>query len=174
MIFEHGWDFNFSLGSGESRSLMKELAHVVAREHLRFNTLKLMVCYRNKERMLADSLGANDGITIIYHHDTFPYKYRGRLRVQSILSSVHYVMTLSPDELPLKSLTSPEGLNDFLDSTDKAVLLLEFCGWIPRLLAKGNNKAESDLGMFSLHLFIIILWFYSFWVRVNVIKSKIY
>ncbi|XP_073300237.1 uncharacterized protein [Primulina huaijiensis] len=62
------------------------------------------------------------------------------------LSSVLFVRTLSPDELPLKSLTTPEGLNDSLDSTDKAVLLLEFCGWIPRLLAKGNIKAESDLG----------------------------
>ncbi|XP_073055778.1 uncharacterized protein [Primulina eburnea] len=132
--------------SGESRSLMMELAHAVAREHLRFNTLKLMVLYRNTERILADSLGASHGITIIYHHDAFPYKYRGRLRVQSILSSVHYVMTLSPEELPLKSLTSPEGLNDFLESTDKAVLLLEFCGWIPRLLAKSNIKAESELG----------------------------
>ncbi|KZV45970.1 hypothetical protein F511_10660 [Dorcoceras hygrometricum] len=131
--------------SGESRSLMKELAHAVAREHMRFNTLKLVVLYRNTERLLADSLGANDGITIIYHHDSFPYKYRGRLRVQSILSSVYYVLTISPDELPLKSLNSLEGLNDFLASTDKAVLLLEFCGWTSRLLAKGNPMAESDI-----------------------------
>ncbi|KAK4403157.1 hypothetical protein Sango_1056400 [Sesamum angolense] len=43
--------------SGESRSLMKELAHMVASDEVRFGTLKLMVLYRNVERMLADALG---------------------------------------------------------------------------------------------------------------------
>lgn len=140
-------DFNLCLGSGESKSLMKGLAHVVASDEVRFGTLKLMVLYRNVERMLADSLGATEGITIFYYHNTLSYKYCGRLRVQNILASVHYVMSLSPDELPLKSLTTPEELRDFLHSTDKAVLLLEFCGWTPRFVATNKSMTESDLGM---------------------------
>ncbi|PIN15157.1 Protein disulfide-isomerase [Handroanthus impetiginosus] len=132
--------------SGNSRALMKELAHVVASDEERFGSLKLMVLYRNVERMLADALGATDGITIFYHHNTISYKYGGRLRVQNILSSVHYVMSLSPDELPLKSLTTTEELRDFLHSTDKAVLLWEFCGWTPRLMAMNNTMNESDPG----------------------------
>ncbi|KAL2545650.1 hypothetical protein Fot_14883 [Forsythia ovata] len=129
--------------SGESRSLMKELAHAVASDQDVFANLKLMVLYRNTERMLADVLGATDRITILYFHNSFSYKYLGKLRVQNILSSVHYVMSLPPDELPLKSLTTPEELEDFLDSTDKAVFLLEFCGWTPRLLTKGKNSTEN-------------------------------
>ncbi|KAL0336640.1 UNVERIFIED_CONTAM: hypothetical protein Sradi_4875900 [Sesamum radiatum] len=132
--------------SGESRSLMKELAHMVASDEVRFGTLKLMVLYRNVERMLADSLGVADGITIFYYHNTLSYKYWGRLRGQNILSSVHYVMSLSPDELPLKSLTTPEELSDFLHSTDKVVVVTDFCGWTARLLAANRSMTESDLG----------------------------
>ncbi|KAK6160520.1 hypothetical protein DH2020_003901 [Rehmannia glutinosa] len=132
--------------SGETRSLMKELAHVVASDEAKFGTLKLMVLYRNVEKILANALGVTDGITIFYYHNTVSYKYLGRLRVQNILSSVHYAMSLSPDELPLKSLTTPEELKDFLHSTDKAVLLLEFCGWTPRLLAMNKSMTESVLG----------------------------
>ncbi|CAA2963383.1 Hypothetical predicted protein [Olea europaea subsp. europaea] len=129
--------------SGESRTLMKELAHAVASNQDMFANLKLMVLHRNTERMLADALGATDRITILYYHNSFSYKYSGKLRVQNILSSVDYVMSLPPDELPLKSLTTPEELGDFLDSTDKAVFLLEFCGWTPRLLTKGKNSTQN-------------------------------
>ncbi|KAL0420429.1 UNVERIFIED_CONTAM: hypothetical protein Slati_3065800 [Sesamum latifolium] len=132
--------------SGESRSLMKELAHMVASDEVRFGTLRLMVLYRNVERMLADALGVADGITVFYYHNTLSYKYWGRLRGQNILSSVHYVMSLSPDELPLKSLTTPEDLSDFLHSTDKAVVVTDFCGWTARLLAANKSMTESDLG----------------------------
>ncbi|KAL3655886.1 hypothetical protein CASFOL_000282 [Castilleja foliolosa] len=132
--------------SGETRSLMKKLAHVVASDEVRFGTLKLMVLYRNVERMLANALGSSDGIGIIYYHNAVSYRYQGRVRVQNILSSVHYMMSLSPDELPLKYLTTPEQLDDFIHSTDKAVILLEFCGWTRSLLAINKSMTESDLG----------------------------
>ncbi|GFP95331.1 hypothetical protein PHJA_001677400 [Phtheirospermum japonicum] len=126
---------------------MKELAHVVASDKARFGTLKLMVLYRNVERMLANELGSGDEIGIIYYHNAISYKYQGRVRVQNILSSVHYILSLSPDELPHKSLTTTEQLNDFIHSTDKAVILLEFCGWTRRLLAINKSMTESDLSM---------------------------
>ncbi|KAA8533352.1 hypothetical protein F0562_033115 [Nyssa sinensis] len=130
--------------SGESRSLMKELAHVVTNKQENFGTLKLMLLYRSIERMLADALGATEGITILYFHQSLAYKYQGRLRAQNILSSVHFVMSHFPKEIPLKSLNTPKDLKIFLESTDKALLLLEFCGWTPRLLVKRkNNGTES-------------------------------
>lgn len=146
-------------GSGESRTLMKELAHAVASNQDMFANLKLMVLHRNTERMLADALGATDRITILYYHNSFSYKYSGKLRVQNILSSVDYVMSLPPDELPLKSLTTPEELGDFLDSTDKAVFLLEFCGWTPRLLTKGKNSTQNGFGIFS--CFFLYAYFFA-------------
>ncbi|KAK6796147.1 hypothetical protein RDI58_003848 [Solanum bulbocastanum] len=133
--------------SGESRSLMKELTDVVSHDQGRFASLKLMVLYRSSERMLADAVGADEGITIFYYHHSHSYKYMGRLRVQNILSSVHYVMSLLPEQLPLKILNTPEDLKSFLGSTDKALILSEFCGWTQKLLAKGgNNRSECDFG----------------------------
>ncbi|XP_059279366.1 uncharacterized protein LOC132033403 isoform X2 [Lycium ferocissimum] len=126
--------------SGESRSLMKELADVVSHDQGRFGSLKLMVLYRSSERMLADAVGADEGITILYYHHSHSYKYQGRLRVQNILSSVHYVMSLLPEQLPFKILKTPEDLEIFLGSTDKALILSEFCGWTQKLLAKGFHE----------------------------------
>ncbi|XP_049381610.1 uncharacterized protein LOC125846275 isoform X1 [Solanum stenotomum] len=133
--------------SGESRSLMKELTGAVSHDQGRFALLKLMVLYRSSERMLADAVGADEGITIFYYHHSHSYKYMGRLRVQNILSSVHYVMFLLPEQLPFKILKTPEDLKSFLGSTDKALILSEFCGWTQKLLAKGgNNSSECDFG----------------------------
>ncbi|CAN4123808.1 unnamed protein product [Withania somnifera] len=133
--------------SGESRSLMKELADVVSHDKGRFASLKLMLLYRNSERMLADAVGADEGTTIFYHHHSHSYKYTGRLRVQNILSSVHYVMSLLPELLPFKILRKPEELEIFLGSTDKALILSEFCGWTQKLLAKsGNNSSACGSG----------------------------
>ncbi|XP_047959949.1 uncharacterized protein LOC125205170 isoform X2 [Salvia hispanica] len=130
--------------SGESRSLMKGLAQAVANDEMGLGTLKLMVLYKNVERTLADALGATDGITVFYYHNSLSYRYRGRLRVQSILLSVHYVVQLSPDEKPLKTLTTAEELSIFLHSTDKAVILFDLCGWTPRLLAMNESTIGND------------------------------
>lgn len=133
---------------------MKGLAHSVASDEMGLGTLKLMVLYKNVERTLADALGATDGITVFYYHNSLSYKYWGRLRVQSILVSVHYVMQLSPDERPLKSLTTAEELREFLHSTDKAVLLFDLCGWTPRLVAMNESTTGSDLGMLCFYLLL--------------------
>ncbi|KAH6815330.1 hypothetical protein C2S51_020150 [Perilla frutescens var. frutescens] len=132
--------------SGESRSLMKGLAHAVSNDEMGLGTLKLMVLYKNVEGVLADALGAADGITVFYYHNSLSYKYWGRLRVQNILLSVHYVVSLSPDKQPLKSLSTAEELREFLHSSDKAVLLFEFCGWTPRLVAMNESMSGSDQG----------------------------
>lgn len=97
--------------------------------------------------MLADAVGADEGMTIFYYHHSHSYKYTGRLRVQNILSSVHYVMSLLPEQLPFKILKTVKDLEIFLGSTDKALILSEFCGWTQKLLAKGgNNSSEFGFG----------------------------
>ncbi|EPS64687.1 hypothetical protein M569_10094, partial [Genlisea aurea] len=127
--------------SGESRSLMNELARAFESDEHRFGALKLMVLNGNVERMLADSLGAKGETTIFYHRNALAYKYSGRLRVQNILSSVHYAMSLLPDEIPFKALATPEDLKYFLHSTDKAIVLLDFCGWTQKLLAANGTTS---------------------------------
>ncbi|RAL54630.1 hypothetical protein DM860_001758 [Cuscuta australis] len=133
---------------GESRSLMKALGHALTIEPCKFGSLKLRVLFRNNEKMLADALGANNGISVVYYHHSVYYKYRGRLRAHNILSSIHYVMSLLPEELPLKAVNTPEELKDFLGSTDKALLLFEFCGWTHKVLAsRKNNGTDYRFGL---------------------------
>ncbi|GMP92513.1 hypothetical protein CsSME_00042708 [Camellia sinensis var. sinensis] len=60
--------------SGESRSLMKELTQLVANKQEKFGTLKLVLLYRNRERMLADVIGATEGITILYLEHKIYYR----------------------------------------------------------------------------------------------------
>ncbi|XP_027100033.1 uncharacterized protein [Coffea arabica] len=131
---------------GESRSLEKQLANAVTTQQERFGSLKLMLLYRNTERMLANALGVSesgDAVTIIYFHHSLSYKYRGTLRVQNILSSVHHVMSLLPEHLPLRLLRTSHELRNFLDSTDNTLLLLDFCGWTPGLLARGLSEETN-------------------------------
>ncbi|KAE8725708.1 hypothetical protein F3Y22_tig00008222pilonHSYRG00068 [Hibiscus syriacus] len=132
---------------GESRSLMWEVSRLVADKSTEFDSLKLMFIHRNTEKMLADSIGAWDGITVFYYDHSFSCKYQGKLRARSILNSIHpYMSAASPEELPLKPLNSQEDLKSFLESTDKALILAEFCGWAPKLVAKvKNNGSRTDL-----------------------------
>ncbi|XP_038974492.1 uncharacterized protein LOC103706826 isoform X2 [Phoenix dactylifera] len=147
----HYWILHFCLvilsrllllnrGSGESRSLMNEIAHLVADKKEKLDFLRLMVVYKNSDKMVADVLGATEGITLFYYHHSMSYKYHGRLRLQNILSSIYHFMSLKHGEIPLKPLRSQEDLQNFFESTDKAILLLEFCGWSAKLLHRKNNE----------------------------------
>ncbi|XP_020886415.1 uncharacterized protein LOC9319270 isoform X3 [Arabidopsis lyrata subsp. lyrata] len=128
---------------GESRSLKNEIAQMVqSREE--FGLLKLTVVYRNSEKVLAQAIGAANGITILYYHNSVPYNYLGKLRGSNILSSIHPYLTSTPEELPLKHLKSPKSLKDFLESSDKALLLFEFCGWTTTLLSELKKNVTED------------------------------
>ncbi|KAF8050062.1 hypothetical protein N665_2057s0008 [Sinapis alba] len=128
---------------GESRSLKNEITQLVQRSE-EYDSLKLMVVYRNSEKVLAQAIGAANEITILYYHHSVPYNYRGKLRASNILSSVHPYLTSPPEELPLKHLKSPEGLKDFLESSDKALILFEFCGWTSTLLSELKRNVTED------------------------------
>lgn len=138
--------------SGESRSLMKEVAHAVSdRQQEEFRSLKLMFMFRNMEKMLADAIIAaasappneEEETTILFYLHSVSYKYRGPFRALNILSSLlPYISNSnsSSNQPQLPLLNTPDHLNSFLASTDKALLLLEFCGWTPKLLANHNTN----------------------------------
>ncbi|CAA7036520.1 unnamed protein product [Microthlaspi erraticum] len=128
---------------GESRSLKKEITQMVQISD-EFGLLKLMTVYRNSEKTLAQAIGAANGITILYYHHTVPYNYNGKLRASNVLSSIHPYLTSTPQELPLKHLKSPRSLKDFLESSDKALILFEFCGWTTTLLSELRKNVTED------------------------------
>ncbi|XP_018492604.1 uncharacterized protein LOC108862844 isoform X4 [Raphanus sativus] len=128
---------------GESRSLKNEITQLVQSSD-EYGSLKLMVVYRNSEKALAQAIGAANEITILYYHHAVPYNYRGKLRASNILSSVRPYLTSPPEELPLKHLKSQESLKDFLESSDKALILFEFCGWTSTLLSELKRNVTED------------------------------
>lgn len=132
---------------GESRSLMKDVSRMVA-ERQEFGSMKLMFVYRSTEKTLANAIGAGDGISVFYYHHSVAYRYRGKLRAQNVLHSILQYLAVSPEELPLKRIESQDDLKLFLESKDRVLLLGEFCGWTPSLMAKvKSNGSEDDLGI---------------------------
>ncbi|KAL6187321.1 hypothetical protein ACLB2K_038721 [Fragaria x ananassa] len=139
--------------SGECRSLMRHVAKLVTDRPGDFSSLKLMVLHRNTEKMVATAIGAAlewEEITVLYYRNSVSYKYGGRLRANNILASIRPYLSVLDEELPFKSLKSPEELKAFVDSTDKALVLFEFCGWTPKLMArrKINGTDHSGFGEF--------------------------
>ncbi|KAG2271330.1 hypothetical protein Bca52824_065885 [Brassica carinata] len=128
---------------GESRSLKNEITQLVQSDS-EYDSLKLMVVYRNSEKVLAQAIGAANEITILYYHHAVPYHYRGKLRASNILSSLHPYLTSPPQELPLRHLKSPESLKAFLESSDKTLILFEFCGWTSTLLSELKRNVTED------------------------------
>jgi len=124
---------------------MRDLSHKLEKEHDKYRPLKLMVVHQNFDKVLAKSLDADEGITVLCYHHAVSYRYQGSLRAQDILSSVHYLTSTASKELPLKRLNNSEDLDMFLASTDMAILLVESCGWTAKLLMEhyGNETLQG-------------------------------
>lgn len=135
--------------SGEARTLMKQLGRLVADQPEKYGHLKLMVVYKNSQKMIADMLGAAEDITLYYYHQSTSYKYAGRFVAEKILYSLNYFMSLRSEEVPLKPLNTKKELEYFLNSTDKAVLLIELCGWSSQLLHKRIAKKITSALLYS-------------------------
>jgi hypothetical protein len=52
-------------------------------------------------------------------------------------------MSLKHGEAPFVPLHTKEEVEAFIQSTDKAVLLSEFCGWFTRLASGGSNTSSG-------------------------------
>ncbi|KAJ4822825.1 hypothetical protein Tsubulata_015827 [Turnera subulata] len=136
--------------SGESRALMRDVTDAIVSKEEEFGSLKLMYMHRNSEKMLADAIGASatEGLTVLYYHSSLSYRYKGKLNARNILSSIRPYLPISNEDIPLKRLSSVEEVNEFVKSTDKAVILHEFCGWTAKLLAE-VKKNESEIAVDS-------------------------
>ncbi|CAL4917235.1 unnamed protein product [Urochloa decumbens] len=125
---------------GESRALMADIQHLVGSDE-ELGHLKLMAVYRNSEKLLTDAIGATEGIKVVYYQRSMQFKYQGKLRARDILSSVRYIMSLKHEEAPFVVLHTKEDVETFIESTDKAVILYETCGWFTRLAYGGSNQS---------------------------------
>lgn len=122
---------------------MAEIGHLVSTDEQELGRLKLMVVYRNSEKLLSDAIGAAEGTKFIYYRQSTPFKYQGKLRARDILYSIRYTMSLKHEEAPFVPLHTKEDVEAFIQSTDKAVILSEFCGWFTRLASGGSNTSSA-------------------------------
>jgi hypothetical protein len=132
-----------------------------------FGRLKLMVVYRNSEKLLTDAIGAAEGIKVVYYQRSMQFKYQGKLRAHDILSAVRYTMSLKHEEAPFEVLHTQEDVETFIESTDKSVILYESCGWFTRLAhgssnqsyeaASSNNHTENGLYIYDFLTYFIQL-----------------
>ncbi|KAG2537396.1 hypothetical protein PVAP13_9NG293200 [Panicum virgatum] len=141
---------------GESRALMADIEHLVGSDE-ELGRLKLMVVYRNSEKLLTDAIGATEGIKVVYYQHSMQFKYQGKLRARDILSSTRHIMSLKHEETPFEVLHTKEDVETFIESTDKSIILYESCGWFTRLahghagsnqtyeVASSNNHTENGL-----------------------------
>ncbi|KAG2537384.1 hypothetical protein PVAP13_9NG293200 [Panicum virgatum] len=139
---------------GESRALMADIEHLVGSDE-ELGRLKLMVVYRNSEKLLTDAIGATEGIKVVYYQHSMQFKYQGKLRARDILSSTRHIMSLKHEETPFEVLHTKEDVETFIESTDKSIILYESCGWFTRLahghagsnqtyeVASSNNHTEN-------------------------------
>ncbi|CAD6212958.1 unnamed protein product [Miscanthus lutarioriparius] len=125
---------------GESRSLMADIERLVGSNE-ELGRLKLMVVYRNSEKLLTDAIGAAEGINVVYYQCSMQFKYQGKLRAHDILSAVRYIMSLKHEEAPFEVLHTQEDVETSIESTDKSVILYESCGWFTRLAHGGSNQS---------------------------------
>lgn len=127
---------------------MNDISLVISNKPHEFPDLKLMFMHLSKEKTIVDSIGVNvDGmITVVYFHYSVAYKYTGRLSAKSILSSFHHYVSVAPEEVPFRVLDSPRDFATFVDSADETMVLVDFCGWTPKLIAKSKKLNGTQNG----------------------------
>lgn len=132
---------------------MNDISHVISNKPQEFQNLKLMFMYINNEKALTDSIGVSvDGmVNVVYFHHSVGYKYSGRLSARNVLNSVHRYVNVAPEEVPFKVIDSGKDFATFVDSADVSIVLVDFCGWTQKLLAKSKKFNGTHNGTIGLH-----------------------
>lgn len=99
--------------SGESRALRNDLVQLMKYMHEQFQRLRLMLIYRNVEKLLGDVLVGDKEVNLVLYREAVPFKYSGKLSAQTILTSVWHAMSIPSGDLPFKQLNTLEDLEFF-------------------------------------------------------------
>lgn len=132
---------------------MNDISNAISNKPQEFQNLKLMFMYINNEKTLTDSIGVSvDGmVNVVYFHHSVGYKYSGRLSARNVLNSVHGYVNFAPEEVPLKMIDSAKDFVTFVDSADLSIVLVDFCGWTQKLLAKSKKFNGTHNSTIELH-----------------------
>ncbi|KAI5071041.1 hypothetical protein GOP47_0013292 [Adiantum capillus-veneris] len=126
---------------GESRSLMRELSMSLSLDESLHSLIQLRVVYINLDKGLKKIFSERvryPTFTFFWH--STPLKYNGKLRLQNILTAIHRAIRLNLWDLPLKKLETAADLESFIGSTEKAVILFDFCNYTNKIRKSKHHQ----------------------------------
>jgi hypothetical protein len=133
---------------GEGRSLMRQVSRSMMEDPEAFAALQLRFVYIDKDRALLNLLPPtarrSSSLRIYLYHQGTPYFHGGQLTAGHILHAIRHVMHVPDGDLPVQHLQSFDVVKSFMESTDRAFLLLDFCGWAHSIRQKPWQEEEED------------------------------
>ncbi|CAM6124738.1 unnamed protein product [Calypogeia fissa] len=130
---------------GESKRLMQDIGKVVRGDPHSFPGLQLFFVHTNKDRLFGNAiLGDSMPPSFALFRYGTPYKYTGRRSTSSMMASIRQGISVLRSDTVLGRIASPQDLEIFAYSTDKAVVLFEFCGWEMKLQQKHRKTSATD------------------------------
>ncbi|KAH7440252.1 hypothetical protein KP509_04G098300 [Ceratopteris richardii] len=136
--------------SGESRSLMTDLSETLGvNENLHIST-QLRVVYINQDKCLDKFfLQSKRYLAFTFFWYSTPFRYKGKLRAQNILTAINHAVSLKSSDYPFKRLETKSDLDRFRESTDRAVILFDFCNYSDRIKDRHHSKKDKSIQLFA-------------------------
>lgn len=107
--------------------------------------IQLRVVYVNLDKDLGSTLsGKRRSLKLTLYRHAVPYRYKGKVKVHNILAGIRHVISVSSVDLPFQRLDSFSELDTFMESTDKTVILFDFCNWAQKLGQKKQLKVPEE------------------------------
>ncbi len=127
---------------------MRQVSRSMMEDPEAFAALQLRFVYIDKDRALLNLLPPtarrSSSLRIFLYHQGTPYFHGGQLTAGHILHAIRHVMHVPDDDLPVQHLQSFDVVKSFMESTDRAFLLLDFCGWAHSIRKKPWQEEEED------------------------------
>ncbi|MCO5609299.1 hypothetical protein L7F22_063525 [Adiantum nelumboides] len=98
---------------------------------------------RSLMRELSKSLSIDESLHSLVQY-SIPLKYNGKPRLQNILTAIHRAIGLSFWDMPLQKLETAADLESFMRSTEKAVILFDFCNYTNKIRKSKHHQVVDN------------------------------
>ncbi|MCO5547947.1 hypothetical protein L7F22_001402 [Adiantum nelumboides] len=130
---------------GESRSLTRELSKSLSIDESLHSLVQLRVVYINLDKGLKRFFSESVRYpTFTFFWYSIPLKYNGKLRLQNILTAIRRAIGLSFWDMPLQKLETAADLESFMRSTEKAVILFDFCNYTNKIRKSKHHQVVDN------------------------------
>lgn len=139
---------------------MRELSKSISVDERLHSLIHLRIVYVNLDKSLEKffSRRVRYPTCTFFWHST-PLKYKGKFRLQNILTAINRAIGLSSWDFPLKKLETATEFESFRESTDRAVILFDLCNYTDKIqkskhhevvkpvIVSAGSRGNSNIGM---------------------------